>query len=68
MALQIEGITLGLEHVGSKVTFIPHYAHGNAGHPDCEGGTIASFNDTFVFVDYGKGNRPGTSPEDLVWG
>ena len=66
--MQIETIILTEEHIGSKVTYIPNHAYGNAGHKDCEGGTISSWNDTYVFVNYGKGTNAATRPQDLVWG
>jgi len=40
--------------VGRAVTYIPHHAHGNAGHPDCEHGVVTSTNDKFVFVRFGS--------------
>jgi len=66
--MQIEERELTDEHIGSKVTYVPSHAKGNASHPACEGGTISSWNDTFVFVNYGKGTNAATKPEDLVWG
>ena len=56
------------EHIGSKVTYVPNHAEGNAGHKDCEGGTISLWNDKFIFVNYGTGTNQATSPGDLVWG
>ena len=52
----------------SKVTYVPRHAEGNAGHPDCEGGTISSWNDKYVFVNYGTGTNQATDPDDLIWG
>ena len=66
--ISIEGVLLTKEAIGSKVTHIPNHAAGNASHPDCEGGTISSWNHYFVFVDYGKGTNAATRPQDLVWG
>ena len=34
--------------VGDKVTYIPSHAKGDANHPDSQGGTISSWNDTFT--------------------
>jgi hypothetical protein len=66
--MKIEDVELTNEHKGSKVTYIPSHAHGSAAHPDCEGGTISSWNNWFVFVNYGKGTNAATRTEDLVWG
>ena len=63
----IEKIELNESHVGSKVTYIPRHANGNAAHPDSEGGRIKSWNDGGVFVDYVR-NTARTNFEDLVWG
>jgi hypothetical protein len=68
MKHQIEGVVLTKESIGSKVTYVPNHANGNAGHPDCEGGTISSWNDHNVFINYGKGTNAATRTEDLVWG
>lgn len=54
--------------VGDKVTYIPTHAKGNANHVDSQGGTISSWNDTFIFVNYGTGTNQATRPEDLVRG
>lgn len=56
------------EHIGTKVTYIPPHAKGNAGHKDCQGGTIGSWNSSFIFVNYGTGTNAATKPENLVWG
>ena len=66
--MNIEGVLLTKEHIGSKVTYIPNHAKGNASHPDCKGGTISSWNHYFVFVNYGTGTNAATRPQDLVWG
>jgi len=67
--MKISGITLYYpEHVNCKVTYIPSRAEGDAEHKDCEGGTISSWNDTYVFVNYGKGTNAATRPEDLIFG
>ena len=67
-AIQIQGRELTQDDVGSKVTYVPLHAEGDAGHKDCEGGTISSWNDTYVFVNYGTGTNQATSPSDLIWG
>lgn len=64
---RIEGRQLTHADVGSKVTYVPQHADG-AGHPDCEGGTITSWNDKYVFVNYGTGTNKATDPSDLRWG
>ncbi len=64
---KIKGIELNQSHIGSKVTYIPRHAKGNASHPDCEEGRIKSWNDGGVFVDYVK-NVCRTDFDDLVWG
>ena len=66
--MKIENKQLLETDIGSKVTYIPLHANGNASHPDCDGGTIASWNDKFVFVNYGTGTNEATRPEDLVFG
>ena len=66
--MKIEGIELTQEHKDSKVTYVPRHANGNASHPAAEGGTISSWNDTYVFVNYGTGTNKATPPELLVWG
>ncbi len=63
----IDGKPLTEEHVGSKVTYVPRHANGNASHPDCEGGRIKRWNDGGVFVDYVR-NVARTNFDDLVWG
>lgn len=53
---------------GRAVIYIPGHAHGDKSHPDCEVGTITSYNDRAVFVRYGPGSTSaGTNREDLVW-
>lgn len=63
----IEKIELSEKHIGSKVTYIPKHANRNANHPDAEGGTIKSWNEYGVFVDYIR-NVCRTDFSDLVWG
>jgi hypothetical protein len=64
--MQIGDIVLTEEYAGSKVTFIPDYAKNDSSL--WEGGTIAYWNDTYVFVNYGTGTNKATRPQDLVWG
>ena len=66
--MRIENRELTEEHVNSKVTYIPPHAKGNANHPDAKGGTISSWNDFYIFVNFGTGTNPACRPEDLVWG
>jgi hypothetical protein len=66
--MQICDTTVTEEHIGSWVTYVPHYAHGDAGHMDCLRGTIKSFNDTYIFVSYVDGSTAATKPQDLMWG
>lgn len=68
MTIKIDSRELTKENIGSKVTYIPLHANGNAQHEDCEGGVISSWNDKFIFVNYGTGHSQATRPEDLVWG
>lgn len=42
------------EDLGRKVLYIPHHAHGDASHKDCEEGVLTSFNDSYAFVRYGS--------------
>ena len=63
----ITGVELTEAHIGSKVTYVPQHAEGNASHPDCENGHIKSWNDGGVFVQY-AGNTARTDFKDLVWG
>lgn len=65
--MEIEGKELQESDKGAKVTYIPRHADG-ADHPDVEGGVITSWNDKFVFVEYGTGTPKGTPAELLVWG
>lgn len=56
--------------VGDRVIYIPTHAEGNINHPDCEYGTISSWNDTYIFVKYVKNGIPqmtaqATDPRDL---
>lgn len=66
--MKIEGKEITLEDTGSKVTYIPNHAHDDVNHVDCLGGTIASWNNRFVFVNYGTGTNQATDSTNLVWG
>ena len=66
--MNITGVELTEEHIGSKVTYIPPHANGDASHADAEGGTILRWNDRFVFVDFGKGTPASVASSLLVWG
>ena len=63
----IESTELIEEHIGSKVTYIPPHAKGNASHKDAEGGHIKRWNDKFCFVTFPH-NTCACRFEDLVWG
>jgi len=65
--MKIEDVELTEEHVGAKVTYVPDHAK-NAGDPACQGGIISSWNDQYVFVNYGTGTAAATYPRHLVWG
>lgn len=62
---------------GMRVRYIPHHAHGDSTHEDCENGVVSSVNDEWVFVKYDNaicimtdGDEPytakATRPEDLI--
>lgn len=63
----IENTELTEEHIGSKVTYIPNHANGDASHKDCEEGTIKRWNSSGVFVNYTR-NTCHTRFNNLVWG
>lgn len=65
---EIEGVELTNEHIGSKVTYTPPHAHGDCSHPAAESGTIKSWNDMFIFVEYGTGTAKATPARLLHWG
>ena len=48
--------------IGELVTYVVR------GIGDIKHGTIASFNSTYVFVDFGTGTNKAVSPCDLLWG
>jgi hypothetical protein len=52
---------------GDRVLYVPHHAHGDKTHADCERGIVTSTNEVNVFVRYGNGiHSQATSPEDLI--
>ena len=67
MKYEIEGKGLTDKDIGSPVTYVPIHANGNAGHGDCETGTIMHWNDVGVMVNYVR-NKCRTNFRDLVWG
>lgn len=68
--MKIENTELDMEkHYLDKVTYVPSYVNGNAGHPDCEQGVIVGANSDYVKVLYCNGRTvQATNPDDLVWG
>lgn len=68
MQQQIENSILTESDKGSKVTYIPPHANGDASHEDAEGGVISSWNNSFIFVEFGTGTAKACRPENLVWG
>ena len=66
--MKIQGKTLGESDVGRRVRYIPNHANNDVGHADVEDGKITSWNEVNVFVDYGHGSHPATSPDNLIWG
>jgi hypothetical protein len=63
----IQGLLLTEDLKKQTVMYVPGYAEGDKRHPDCIKGTIASWNDTYVFVNYGDGRNIATRPVDLIW-
>lgn len=53
--------------VGRRVRFIPHHAHGDRTHPDCEFGTVTSKNSRYAFVKFNPLNANGQAcdPDQL---
>lgn len=51
-----------------QVTYVPRHAKNNENHPDRQLGIITSWNDTFVFVNYGTGTSKATDINDLLKG
>jgi hypothetical protein len=48
---------------GMNVTYVPRHSME---HKDRQLGNVTSWNDSFVFVDYGTGTSQAT-PYDLLW-
>ena len=65
-SIAIEGETLNLAHIGQKVLYLPPSANGNPKHKNVETGTILSWSNRGVMVDYGK-YFCTTRQEALVW-
>ena len=68
--MKIDGKTLTGTDVGRRVRYTPLHAKESMKptpslHPDIEEGLITSWNALYVFVDYGHGSHPATSPDDL---
>ena len=60
--MKIENITLGSDHKGAKVVYKPSIGIS-------EKGTIISWNDHYVFVEYeNKIFSQATNSKDLFWG
>jgi len=60
-------MTLDDIHEGMRVLYIPHHAHGERTHPDCQRGIVTSTNATHVFVRYGTDRQSNaTLPALLV--
>ncbi len=53
--------------VGAAVIYIPGHAKGDPSHPDSQLGVISSWNDKYVFVNFGKSSNPACDPRDLLW-
>lgn len=56
--------------IGESVIYVPKHVNGDLNHPDCEYGTISSFNDRFIFVKYIthgilQETAQATDPKDL---
>ena len=65
--VRIEDLKKGVDE-GHKVLYMPGHAKGDWYHPDCELGRISSWNRTYVFVNFGKGDtNPACDPADLIW-
>jgi len=68
--MKIKNTDVNLDkHYLAPVTYVPSHANGNAGHPDCEQGSIIRLGNNSVFVLYSKSRTvQATNPEDLTWG
>lgn len=65
--MNIQNQKLDASSAWAKVTYIPSHAKGYTEHPDIEEGTISSWDNKYVFVNYGMGKGVSTEPNDLVW-
>jgi hypothetical protein len=64
---QEDPMTLDDLHEGMRVLYIPHHAHGERTHPDCQRGIVTSKSATQAFVRYGSDHHShATAPEVLV--
>lgn len=61
------GKALTDDDIGRRVTYVPGHVDGDAGHPDCETGTLMHWNNAGAMVDYGR-NKCRTNFTDLIWG
>lgn len=61
--MKIEEIELSTGHIGSKITYIPPHAEAHS-----QEGTILSWNDSFIFVEFGRGTPHGCRSENLIGG
>lgn len=53
---------------GRRVIYLPQHANGDWMHHDSEQGRISSWNNIYVFVNFGKGDtNPACDPKDLEW-
>ena len=68
--MKIGNKTLDIEiHYLDRVTYVPPYVYGDAGHSSCERGVIISFDVQGVKVLYCKSRTVQlTDAKDLVWG
>lgn len=73
MPLKIQDTQLTEKHIGREVVYVPDYLrvqmviHNRSSYIGVEIGKITSWNDSYVFVDYGTGTSQATRPEDLMW-
>ena len=52
---------------GEAVSYVPHHAKGDRGHPDVEHGVVTSENGHYVFVRFGAHlHSQACDPETLV--
>ena len=66
--MEITGLSITENLIGTKVIYIPTHAENDVRHKDCERGVISSWNDTCVFVKYGgSGTAQATSSANLIF-